>query len=62
MNILGSLVQVWEEQSTKLEFNVLKLTEATDKINKRYESVLKRSREVLVNNLLKNPHEDVYDL
>jgi hypothetical protein len=62
MNILGSMVQVWEEQSTKLEFNVLKLTEATDKINKRYESVLKRSREVLVNNLLKNPHEDVYDL
>jgi hypothetical protein len=62
MAILGNLVQIWEEQSTKMEYNVLKLTEAADKINKRHESVLKRSREVLVHNLLRNPHEEAYDL
>jgi hypothetical protein len=45
-----------------MEFNVLKLTEAAEKINKRHESVLKRSREVLVHHLLRNPHEEAYDL
>ncbi|XP_050089110.1 inhibitor of nuclear factor kappa-B kinase subunit beta [Anopheles aquasalis] len=42
----------WEETCTRCETNVRKLAEMADKISKRYESVLKRSRDALRHPLL----------
>uniref|UniRef100_A0A182JYG1 IkappaB kinase n=1 Tax=Anopheles christyi TaxID=43041 RepID=A0A182JYG1_9DIPT len=44
--------QQWEEKCTRMEANVRKLAEMADKISKRYESVLKRSRDALRHALL----------
>uniref|UniRef100_A0AAG5DU63 IkappaB kinase n=1 Tax=Anopheles atroparvus TaxID=41427 RepID=A0AAG5DU63_ANOAO len=44
--------QQWEERCGRIETNVRKLAEMADKISKRYESVLKRSRDALRHKLL----------
>ncbi|KFB39305.1 AGAP009166-PA-like protein [Anopheles sinensis] len=50
--VFDSACQQWEERSTRIETNVRKLAEMADKISKRYDSVLKRSRDSLRHKLL----------
>ncbi|XP_058124470.1 inhibitor of nuclear factor kappa-B kinase subunit beta [Anopheles ziemanni] len=50
--MFDSSCQQWEERSTRIETNVRKLAEMADKISKRYDSVLKRSRDSLRHKLL----------
>ncbi|XP_053662658.1 inhibitor of nuclear factor kappa-B kinase subunit beta [Anopheles marshallii] len=47
-----SATEQWTEKCTRIESNVRKLSEMADKISRRYESVLKRSRDALRHTLL----------
>lgn len=55
---------LWEERASRMEATIRKLVEVADKVTKRYESVLKRSREAVGNALLKAGYEqqDYYGL
>ncbi|XP_061510813.1 inhibitor of nuclear factor kappa-B kinase subunit beta [Anopheles gambiae] len=50
----------WEEKCSRVETNVRKLAEMADKISKRYESVLKRSRDALRHALLQEYEQQDY--
>uniref|UniRef100_A0A182PFR0 IkappaB kinase n=1 Tax=Anopheles epiroticus TaxID=199890 RepID=A0A182PFR0_9DIPT len=50
----------WEEKCYRIETNVRKLAEMADKISKRYESVLKRSRDALRHPLLHEYEQQDY--
>ncbi|XP_053673384.1 inhibitor of nuclear factor kappa-B kinase subunit beta [Anopheles nili] len=52
--------QQWDEKCARIETNVRKLAEMADKITKRYESVLKRSRDVLRHALLDDFEQQDY--
>uniref|UniRef100_A0A182NF39 IkappaB kinase n=1 Tax=Anopheles dirus TaxID=7168 RepID=A0A182NF39_9DIPT len=52
--------QQWEEKCARIEANVRKLAEMADKISKRYESVLKRSRDALRHTLLHGYEQQDY--
>lgn len=55
---------LWEDRRSRMEATILKLLEVADKITKRYESVLKRSRESVSHQLLKAGYDqqDYFDL
>uniref|UniRef100_A0A182WH61 IkappaB kinase n=1 Tax=Anopheles minimus TaxID=112268 RepID=A0A182WH61_9DIPT len=50
----------WIEKCTRIEANVRKLAEMADKISRRYESVLKRSRDALRHTLLHGYEQQDY--
>ncbi|XP_049283598.1 inhibitor of nuclear factor kappa-B kinase subunit beta [Anopheles funestus] len=50
----------WKEKCTRIETNVRKLAEMADKISRRYESVLKRSRDALRHTLLHDYEQQDY--
>lgn len=60
--ILTQTTLNWDEQQLKLGQNIIKLCEATDKILIRFESVLRRSRELIVNDIIEKPKLHLFDL
>lgn len=54
---LQQTVTLWEERANRMEATIRKLTEVADKVTKRYESVLKRSREAVGHALLKSGYD-----
>lgn len=62
-NLIEQRFAVLEERCTRMETTISKLSEVASKITTRYESVLKRSREVIVHHLLKGyEQQDYYSL
>ncbi|XP_058450565.1 inhibitor of nuclear factor kappa-B kinase subunit alpha [Malaya genurostris] len=53
-SVLEETFNLWEERCSRMEQSILKLIEVTDKITKRYDSVLKRSRDSVGHHLLKD--------
>ncbi|XP_058814716.1 inhibitor of nuclear factor kappa-B kinase subunit beta [Topomyia yanbarensis] len=45
---------LWQERCSRMEASILKLIEVADKVTKRYDSVLKRSRDSVGHHLLKD--------
>ncbi|XP_055641381.1 inhibitor of nuclear factor kappa-B kinase subunit beta [Toxorhynchites rutilus septentrionalis] len=60
VNIIDQSFTLWEERCGRMESNVLKLLEVADKITRRYESVLKRSRDAVYHQLLKDYDQQDY--
>lgn len=59
--IISQTYPLWKEQLLKFIKNIDAITGAGETIIKRYESIVRRSKEIINIKLLENIHQDFYD-